>query len=129
MPCRVFLLVSDYPEWLWRLHIERTPIPLGELKDRVPIAYWRRVQSYNSKRVAKVIAVNRGIPSRTAVLPFAVKAHAIYGEWIDRLEDWRRARGEAPGVVGGGAHGTVKPAVYYTRITGNTKRAADHKWS
>jgi large subunit ribosomal protein L54 len=49
---------EEYPDWLWELHTERQPIPLGELDENDPY-YWRRVRKMHFRRNTQLMKKKR----------------------------------------------------------------------
>jgi len=49
---------EDYPDWLWKLHLERGGIPLEELSQDDP-RYWKRLKVLTLREKNKVRANNK----------------------------------------------------------------------
>ena len=44
---------SEYPDWLWKLKLDRKPVPLEELSEDDP-KYWRRLKKLTLQRQLKL---------------------------------------------------------------------------
>lgn len=76
------------------MHTARVPIPLEQMDRSTPAAaaqYWDRLWKLTRKRQA-VLSGLRGWYERIDRLSPDDRLRLMYGEWIDRLDEWEATR-------------------------------------
>lgn len=103
------------------MRTSRVPIPLEQMDRSTPSGeanYWERLWKLSRKRKA-VLSGLRGWYERIDGLPQDERMRLLYGEWIDRLEEWEAARPTSQSSTQklGGPGARIRDAPY-TRLTG-----------
>ncbi|CAH8853707.1 unnamed protein product [Trichobilharzia szidati] len=80
---------SEYPEWLWKLRVNRRSVPLSEV-DKNSYQYWRRIRKMNRDLINNLASVDGW--HRKDHRSFGNQALRFYGDLYLAVSDWSNSK-------------------------------------